>query len=146
MKILIFYGITITMVKINILQYLHISSTSPDSLLTSVVASYKVYGAQRDSWEVEKKWRYYYYMVRNTIVMLFLHCFFRAQERTAHEWHMYVQMRGRLCATRCVHVHDPSVPGFTTESNSLHNKMAMWKKRKFGKHAQRQIRPVICKN
>ncbi len=36
---------------------------------------------QRDSWEVRKKWRYYYYMVRNTIAMLLLRCFsFQAQE------------------------------------------------------------------
>ena len=76
MKILIFYGITIAMVKINILQYLHISATSQESFLTAVVASYKVDDVQRDSWEVENKWRYYYYMVRNTIAMLFLHSFF----------------------------------------------------------------------
>jgi hypothetical protein len=75
MKILIFYGITIMMVTINILQYLHISSTSQESLLTPVVASHKGYDAQRDSWDVEKKWRYYYYMARNTIAFLFLRCF-----------------------------------------------------------------------
>ena len=46
MKILIFYGITIAMVKINILQYLHISATSQESFLTAVEASYKVDDAQ----------------------------------------------------------------------------------------------------
>jgi hypothetical protein len=46
MKILIFYGITIEMVKTNILQQLHVSSTSQESLLTSVVASYKGDDAQ----------------------------------------------------------------------------------------------------
>ncbi len=83
MKILIFYGITIAMVKINILQYLHISSTSLESLLTSVVASYKGDNAQRDSREVEKKGRYYYYMVRNTIAMMFLYVFFLSAQSEA---------------------------------------------------------------
>jgi hypothetical protein len=47
MKILIFYGISIAMVKINILQYLRITSTSQESFLTSVVASYKGDDAQK---------------------------------------------------------------------------------------------------
>jgi hypothetical protein len=76
MKILIFYGITIAMVKINILQYLHISATYQESFLTAVVASDEVDDAQRDSWEAESKLRYYSYMVRNTIAILFLRCFF----------------------------------------------------------------------
>jgi hypothetical protein len=56
MKIFIFYGITIAMVKINILQYLHISATYQESFLTAVVASDEVDDAQRDSWEVESKY------------------------------------------------------------------------------------------
>ena len=99
MKILIFYGITIAMVKINILQYLHISATSQESFLTAVVASYKVDDAQRDSWEVENKWRYYSYMVRNTIAMLFLRSFFlEMKAKPANGVCMY-KTRGRLLPT-----------------------------------------------
>ena len=108
MKILIFYGITIAMVKINILQYLHISATSQESFLTAVVASYKVDDAQRDSWEVENKWRYYYYMVRNTIAMLFLRSFFFRDESEACEWRTYVQnTRQALAYWTCVRTMIP---------------------------------------
>jgi hypothetical protein len=96
MMILIFYGITIAMVKINILQYLHISATSQESFLTAVVASYKVDDAQRDSWEVENKWRYSYNMVRNTFAMLFLRCcfFLELKVKPANDVRMYKHEAG----------------------------------------------------
>jgi hypothetical protein len=51
-----------------------------------------------DSWEVEKKGRYYYYMVSNTIAMLFLRCFFFQAQEAKPERRAYVQhMKEALC-------------------------------------------------